>query len=141
MSSQEDLQSVQTSIYSSLRLDSIMRIWRTPEWQEGKSSFALQVIRLLRKLNSSSWSQLLDKETDWNIVSNKGAGILDRQVKLSRGKYLGGCSGCNGTLCVRGAKQDFDDWGLEGWSGDEFFGYMKKVNGPSIRHQFLVGQD
>lgn len=118
-----------------------MRIWRTPEWQEGKSSFALQVIRLLRKLNSSSWSQLLDKETDWNIVSNKGAGILDRQVKLSRGKYLGGCSGCNGTLCVRGAKQDFDDWGLEGWSGDEFFGYMKKVNGPSIRHQFLVGQD
>ncbi|KAK6208123.1 hypothetical protein LQW54_007170 [Pestalotiopsis sp. IQ-011] len=76
---------------------------------------------------AGGWSEMLDKETDWNIVSNKGAGILDRQVKLSRGKYLGGCSGCNGTLCVRGVKQDFDDWGLEGWSGDEFFECMKKA--------------
>ena len=86
-----------------------------------------------RKLTASKflffgrWSQLFDKETDWNIVADKGAGINDRQVKLSRGKYLGGCSGCNGTLCIRGTKQDYDDWGLEGWSGEEFFGYMRKV--------------
>lgn len=52
----------------------------------------------------------------------------DRQVKLSRGKFLGGCSGCNGTLCVRGTKQDYDDWGLQGWSGDEFFKYMSQVS-------------
>jgi choline dehydrogenase-like flavoprotein len=49
-------------------------------------------------------------------------------VKLSRGKFLGGSSGCNGTLCIRGAKQDYDDWGLEGWSGEEFFKYMRKVH-------------
>jgi choline dehydrogenase-like flavoprotein len=74
---------------------------------------------------------LFDKETDWNIVSEKGPSIDDRQVKLSRGKYLGGSSGCNGTLCIRGSKQDFDDWGLDGWSGDEFFGYMQKVSWPT----------
>lgn len=34
----------------------------------------------------------------------------------------------NGTLCVRGTKQDYDDWNMPGWSGDEVFGYMKKVN-------------
>jgi choline dehydrogenase-like flavoprotein len=55
------------------------------------------------------------------------AGVDNRQVKLSRGRFLGGCSGCNGTLCIRGCKQDYDDWGLEGWSGEEFFNYMKKV--------------
>lgn len=48
-------------------------------------------------------------------------------MKLSRGKFLGGCSGCNGTLCIRGSKQDYDDWCIKGWSGDEFFKYMEKV--------------
>ncbi|KXX83468.1 Pyranose dehydrogenase 3 [Madurella mycetomatis] len=73
------------------------------------------------------WSQLFDKETDWNIISEKGNAINHRQVKLSRGKFLGGCSGCNGTLCIRGSKQDYDDWGLQGWSGEEFFKYMAKA--------------
>lgn len=53
--------------------------------------------------------------------------MSNRQVNLSRGKFLGGSSGVNGTLVVRGVKQDFDDWNLEGWSGEEFFDYMKKV--------------
>ncbi len=25
-------------------------------------------------------------------------------------------------------KQDYDDWNMPGWSGEEVFGYMKKVN-------------
>lgn len=79
-----------------------------------------------------SWSQNFDKETDWNVISTEGAGINNRQVKLSRGKFLGGSSGCNGTLCVRGSKQDFDDWDVPGWSGEEFFGYMKKVSLPAM---------
>ncbi|KAI5464669.1 hypothetical protein BGZ63DRAFT_401593 [Mariannaea sp. PMI_226] len=73
-----------------------------------------------------SWSQNFDKETDWNVISEKGADVNDRQVKLSRGKFLGGCSGLNGTLVVRGTKQDYDDWDAPGWGGDEFFGYMNK---------------
>lgn len=42
-------------------------------------------------------------------------------------RFLGGSSGCNGTLCIRGVRQDYDDWGLEGWSGSDMFQYMKKV--------------
>lgn len=33
----------------------------------------------------------------------------------------------NGTLCIRGTKQDYDDWNMPGWSGEEVFGYMKKA--------------
>ena len=50
-----------------------------------------------------------------------------RQVKVSRGRFLGGSSGVNGTLCIRGTKQDYDDWGLDEWTGDKMFEYMKKV--------------
>ncbi|KAM0355960.1 hypothetical protein ACHAPU_000349 [Fusarium lateritium] len=73
------------------------------------------------------WSQNFDKETDWNVISTPGAGVNNRQVKLSRGKFLGGSSGCNGTLMVKGMKQDYDDWNLPGWSGDDFFKYMAKA--------------
>ncbi|KAL1966341.1 hypothetical protein VTN77DRAFT_4694 [Rasamsonia byssochlamydoides] len=87
------------------------------------------------------WSQLFDKETDWNIVSVPKPSVNNRQVKLSRGRYLGGCSGCNGTLCIRGTKQDYDDWGLEGWSGEEFFKYMKKAENFHTKPWFKAAED
>ncbi|KAI9370410.1 hypothetical protein BJX61DRAFT_96484 [Aspergillus egyptiacus] len=75
---------------------------------------------------AGGWSNNFDSETDWNIVTTPMTGVDNRQVKLSRGRFLGGSSGCNGTLAIRGCKQDYDDWGLEGWSGEEFFDAMKK---------------
>lgn len=78
------------------------------------------------------WSQNFDKDTDWNITSEPAPGINGRQVKNSRGRFLGGCSGVNGTLCIRGNKQDYDDWGLEGWTGEDMWENMAKVSwGPS----------
>lgn len=40
---------------------------------------------------------------------------------------MGGSSGSNGTICVRGVEQDYDDWGFPEWSGKEMFRAMKKV--------------
>lgn len=78
------------------------------------------------------WSQNFDKDTDWNITSEPAPGINGRQVSNSRGRFLGGCSGLNGTLCIRGNKQDYDDWGLEGWTGEDMWENMAKVSwGPS----------
>lgn len=57
-------------------------------------------------------------------------GVKGRTVKTSRGRFLGGSSGCNGTLTIRGTKQDYDDWELEGWGGEEMFKMMQKVNFP-----------
>ncbi|QKX55584.1 uncharacterized protein TRUGW13939_02678, partial [Talaromyces rugulosus] len=90
--------------------------------EAGQSSKELENVHMV-----GGWSQNFDSETDWNIVTEPMAGVNDRQVKLSRGRFLGGCSGCNGTLCIRGCKQDYDDWTMEGWSGDEFFNAMRKA--------------
>lgn len=93
-------------------------------WLEGKPPYygrRASIISLYR------WSQNFDKDTDWNVITVPGTGVNNRQIKLSRGKFLGGSSGVNGTLCIRGSKQDYDDWGLPGWSGEEMFGYMRKV--------------
>ncbi|KAF7886431.1 hypothetical protein EAF00_010534 [Botryotinia globosa] len=73
------------------------------------------------------WSQNFDTEADWNISTEPNAGINNRQIKASRGRFLGGSSGVNGTVCIRGTPQDYDDWDMPGWSGDEVFGYMKKA--------------
>ena len=59
---------------------------------------------------AGGWSNLFDGETDWNLVTSPMQGVDGRQVKLSRGKFLGGSSGVNGTLCIRGSRQDYDDW-------------------------------
>lgn len=74
------------------------------------------------------WSKNFDSETDWNIVTEPMNSVNDRQVKVSRGRFLGGSSGVNGTLCIRGTKQDYDDWGMEEWTGDKMFGYMAKAS-------------
>ncbi|KAH0398527.1 alcohol oxidase, partial [Aureobasidium melanogenum] len=72
------------------------------------------------------WSKNFDTPQDWNIVTEPTPGIDNRQVKVSRGRFLGGSSGVNGTLCIRGTEQDYDDWELEGWSGKEMFEAMRK---------------
>jgi choline dehydrogenase-like flavoprotein len=84
-------------------------------------------MKILSSSNASHRSQNFDTEADWNIVTEPSPGANNRQVKVSRGKFLGGSSGVNGTLCIRGTKQDYDDWNMPGWSGDEVFGYMKKA--------------
>lgn len=115
------------SLYSFLRLDLIMSQSRLCTWSAGKINPKASRGHVVLTV-SYSWSQNFDKETDWNVISTEGSGINNRQVKLSRGKFLGGSSGCNGTLCIRGSKHDYDDWGVPGWSGEEFFKYMSKVS-------------
>jgi choline dehydrogenase-like flavoprotein len=87
-----------------------------------------QIIPTLSTSSHAHRSQNFDTEADWNIVTEPSPGANGRQVKVSRGKFLGGSSGVNGTLCIRGTKQDYDDWNIPGWSGEEVFGYMKKVS-------------
>jgi choline dehydrogenase-like flavoprotein len=72
-------------------------------------------------------SQILGTDGDWNIQSEPCAQLNNRLLHLARGKFVSGSSGCNGTLCVRGVPQDYDDWKVEGWSGKDIFAYMKKA--------------
>ncbi|KAJ4366490.1 hypothetical protein N0V83_008126 [Neocucurbitaria cava] len=72
-------------------------------------------------------SQILGTDADWNIQSEPCVELNNRQLHLGRGKFVGGSSGCNGTLCIRGTPQDYDDWAVEGWSGADMFAYMRKA--------------
>ncbi|KIX93776.1 uncharacterized protein Z520_10400 [Fonsecaea multimorphosa CBS 102226] len=71
--------------------------------------------------------QAMGGELDWALETVPQEHLDNRVLALNRGKFLGGSSGFNGTLCIRGCKADYDDWELEGWSGEEMFGYMKKA--------------
>ncbi|KAJ9647535.1 hypothetical protein H2204_000164 [Knufia peltigerae] len=90
---------------------------------------------------TGGWSKNFDSETDWNLITPAMPGVDGRQVKLSRGKFLGGSSGVNGTLCIRGCKQDYDDWNLPGWSGEEMFEYMKKAETFHNKPWFKAEED
>ena len=72
-------------------------------------------------------SKILGTDADWNIQSKPCAELNNRSLHLGRGKFVGGSSGCNGALCIRGVPQDYDDWDVKGWSGSEMFAYMKKA--------------
>ena len=71
--------------------------------------------------------QAMGGDLDWSFETVPQEHLNNRVLQLNRGKFLGGSSGFNGTLCVRGCKEDYDDWELEGWSGEEMFRYMKKA--------------
>lgn len=60
-------------------------------------------------------------------MSPPQSGLNNRECRLPRGRFLGGSSGSNGTICVRGVQQDYDDWGFPEWNGAEMFRAMKKV--------------
>ena len=72
-------------------------------------------------------SQILGTDADWNIQSEPCAALNNRRLHLARGKFISGSSGCNGTICIRGVSQDYDDWGVEGWNGAQMFEDMKRV--------------
>jgi choline dehydrogenase-like flavoprotein len=82
----------------------------------------------LTDLVCCSWTKCHYGPLDWNIVSPPQPGLNGKECRLPRGRFLGGSSGSNGTICIRGVKQDYDDWGFPEWSGDEMFRAMKKVH-------------
>ncbi|KAF4821624.1 L-sorbose 1-dehydrogenase [Colletotrichum tropicale] len=75
----------------------------------------------------AAWTTLHKGDTDWNLRTPAQSGLQGREIHLPRGKFLGGSSGCNGTICVRGVEQDYDDWNFPQWSGKEMFRAMKKA--------------
>ncbi|KAF4629763.1 hypothetical protein G7Y89_g8380 [Cudoniella acicularis] len=90
---------------------------------------------------AGGWKNNFDTEADWNIITEPNPGANGRQVKASRGRFLGGSSGVNGTLCIRGTKQDYDDWNMPGWSGNEVFGYMKKAENFHTKKWFKADEN
>ncbi|KAF2250928.1 GMC oxidoreductase [Trematosphaeria pertusa] len=75
------------------------------------------------------WWLNFDGPHDWNLLSAPHASTESRIQKLSRGKFLGGSSAVNGTLMVRGMRQDYEDWeamGNPGWNAEAMWHYFNK---------------
>ncbi|KAK9854319.1 Oxygen-dependent choline dehydrogenase [Penicillium brevicompactum] len=77
------------------------------------------------------FTQMLeDPEYDWCMYTEPQYGNRGKSHHIPRGKLLGGSSGMNAMMYVRGSSQDYDDWavltGDEGWSAKNMQHYMKK---------------
>jgi choline dehydrogenase-like flavoprotein len=77
----------------------------------------------------------LNPATDWMFTADPGRaglGLNGGRVPVPRGKMLGGSSGINYMMYVRGNPGDFDSWaegGATGWSYAEVLPYFKKSEG------------
>ena len=67
---------------------------------------------------------------DWGYNSVPEAGMADREMRVLRGKVLGGSSSTNMTAFTRGSAGDFDRWarsGAGGWSWRDVLPYFKRI--------------
>lgn len=66
---------------------------------------------------------------DWNYHTEPEPHLDGRRVYHPRGKMLGGCSGQNAMIYIRGNRHDYDSWaaeGAKGWSYDEVLPLFKR---------------
>ena len=86
----------------------------------------------------------LNPETDWMFTAdpgNAGLGLNRGRVPVPRGKMLGGSSGINYMVYVRGHPGDFDAWaaaGADGWSYAEVLPYFRKSEGLAASGDIVV---
>ncbi len=75
----------------------------------------------------------LDPQTDWMGTADPGTaglGLHGRRMLSARGRMLGGGSGINYMVYVRGHPGDFDTWaagGAVGWSYADVLPYFRKI--------------
>ena len=86
----------------------------------------------------------LNPATDWMYTADPGKaglGLNGRRVPVPRGKMLGGSSGINYMMYVRGHPGDFDSWaagGATGWSYAEVLPYFRKSEGLTPNDEIIV---
>lgn len=74
---------------------------------------------------------LIDSKVyNWRYRTSEQANASNRQIRIPRGRTLGGSSSINGMVYSRGHPLDYDEWvdvaGCKGWSYREVLPYFKK---------------
>ncbi|MGA7983768.1 MAG: GMC family oxidoreductase N-terminal domain-containing protein [Burkholderiales bacterium] len=70
-------------------------------------------------------------DVNWAYESDPEPALNGRRVFTPRGKVLGGSSSINGLVYIRGQREDFDGWGVPGWSFDDLLPYFIKSEDQS----------
>ena len=86
----------------------------------------------------------LNPATDWMYTADPGKaglGLNGGRVPVPRGKMLGGSSGTNYMIYVRGDPGDFNSWaagGAAGWSYAEVLPYFRKSEGLAASGDIVI---
>jgi choline dehydrogenase len=89
----------------------------------------------------------LDPETDWMFTGDPGQGGLgfkNNRMPVPRGKMLGGSSGINYMVFVRGHPGDYDNWahlGAEGWGYDQVLPCFKRMEEVAQTNEASIDRD
>ena len=81
------------------------------------------------RIPAMSLVNMVLKKRNWGFDTVPQKGLNGRVGYQPRGKMLGGSSGSNAMVYIRGNKADYDGWaalGNEGWSYDEVLPYFIK---------------
>ena len=70
---------------------------------------------------------LMGGKRDWRFLSSPQKALGGRQLKIPRGKMLGGSSSINSMVWFRGRYDDFDGWNVPGWSGEDVWPEFDEV--------------
>ena len=74
-----------------------------------------------------AFSKQFHAKRDWDYFTEPEPGCDGRRIYEPRGKMLGGCSGMNAMLWIRGNPLDYDGWGIDGWSWDEVRPFFERI--------------
>lgn len=77
----------------------------------------------------AAFSKQFMTKHDWNYRTEPEPHLDGRTIYHPRGKMLGGSSGQNAMIYIRGNRADFDGWadaGAKGWAYDEVMPYFKR---------------
>ncbi|WP_342070212.1 GMC family oxidoreductase [Yoonia algicola] len=59
---------------------------------------------------------LMGSRRDWRFKSAPMDGVNGRQINIPRGRMVGGSGSINSMVWFRGRQDDYDNWGVPGWS-------------------------
>ena len=84
------------------------------------------------------------KWRNWAFETEAQSGLNGRRGYQPRGRMLGGSSGLNAMIYIRGHASDYDDWaaqGARGWSFADVLPYFKRAEGNERLSGSLHGSD
>jgi choline dehydrogenase-like flavoprotein len=73
-----------------------------------------------------AWPRLAGSEVDWNFRSVPQRGLDGAVLPITRGRVLGGSSGINALMHMRGDRSSYDVWQDDAWGYDALLPYFKR---------------
>jgi choline dehydrogenase len=80
-----------------------------------------------------AFSKQFHTKVDWDYYTEPEPGCGNRRIYEPRGKVLGGCSSMNAMLWIRGSREDYDGWGVPGWSWADVEPVFKRIEDHHLR--------